>query len=136
MRRAVRPGGWVLALAEPDYGGQIRYPEALDGLGRLQTMSLERQGANPVIGRRLMALFLDAGLEQVESGLIGGEWRARSGDSANLAEEWQVIEHDLAGWISAAELERYRKLDEAAARRGDRILFVPTFYAIGRVSYD
>ena len=29
MRRVTRPGGWVLALAEPDYGGRIDYPADL-----------------------------------------------------------------------------------------------------------
>ena len=40
MRRVTRAGGWVLALAEPDYGGRIDYPQELAALGRLQAGAL------------------------------------------------------------------------------------------------
>lgn len=133
MRRVVRQGGWLLALAEPDYGGQIHYPKELDKLGRQQALSLERQGANPYLGRQLASLFLDAGLVQVESGLIGGEWQAAPGDADSLDKEWRMIEHDLGAWVAPEVLERYRRIDEAASRHGERILFVPTFYAIGQI---
>ena len=74
-RRLIRSGGWVLALAEPDYGGRIDYPEALVKTGRLQAESLRRQGADIHLGRRLGALFHQAGLLNIETGVVSGQWR-------------------------------------------------------------
>jgi SAM-dependent methyltransferase len=38
MLRVTRPGGGVLCLAEPDYGGRIEYPESLSALGALRAV--------------------------------------------------------------------------------------------------
>ena len=73
MARVTRPGGVVLALAEPDYGSRIDFPEPLPTLGQWQATSLEYQGADPRLGRRLSALFHQAGLVGVQTGVLGGE---------------------------------------------------------------
>ncbi len=132
MRRVTRPGGWVLALAEPDYGGRIDYPAALARLGALQRESLREQGADPEMGRKLAHLFLAAGLKKVEAGLLGGQFRA-AGSLQGFEQEWQMLQADLVGAAQAGELAELRSMDEAARRKGERILFVPTFYAIGQV---
>ena len=95
MRRVTRPGGWVLAMAEPDYGGRIDYPEDLIYLGELQETALRRQGAETRLGRRLSALFHAAGLQEVETGVLGGQWRDAP-SLEDLAREWEVLEVDLA----------------------------------------
>ncbi len=77
MKRAAKPGGWVLALAEPDYGGRIDYPPGLEALGKAQALALQAQGADAAIGRRLRSLFTDCELEQIETGIISAEWRGR-----------------------------------------------------------
>lgn len=135
MRRVVRPGGWLLALAEPDYGGRVDYPEELIHLGALQEAALRRQGAQTHLGRRLASLFHAAGLQEVESGVLGGQWRGQPSPD-ELAQEWNVLEADLAAGtandFTPVELARLRQLDAQAWARGQRVLFVPTFYAIGR----
>lgn len=130
MRRVTRPGGWVLALAEPDYGGRIDYPEELSQIGRLQTEALRWQGAKPETGRRLAGLFHQAGLQDVRAGLIGAEWAGD--DSTNMENEWQVIVDDLQGVAEKIELARLRRLDDDAWKKGERVLFVPIFFAWGR----
>ena len=55
MYRVTRSGGVVMALAEPDYGSRIDYPQELSLLGKWQMDSLEQQGADPFIGRKLRA---------------------------------------------------------------------------------
>jgi len=129
MARITKPGGAVLALAEPDYGGRIDYPEALVPLGEAQTASLKAQGANPLIGRRLAELFQTAGLINIQVGIIGSQWQPpRKGVDTS---EWQMLEHDLADQLPEAQFNEYRKLDQQAWESGSRVLYVPTFYAIG-----
>lgn len=132
MMRVIRPGGAIIALAEPDYGSRIDRPVELSGLGRLQGESLKKQGADPLMGRKLAGLFAKAGLEGVLSGVMGGEWGQRSLDNG-WEQEWTALESDLAGEVDPEKLADLRRIDAAAWAHGERILFVPTFYAIGRV---
>src|SRR4030065_2710935 len=62
MSRVTRSGGFVLALAEPDYGGRIDFPNPLSQIGSWQAAALREQGANPNIGRELRTLFSKANL--------------------------------------------------------------------------
>ena len=62
MCRVTQPGGWVLALAESDHRARIDYPDQLAVLGHHQTQSLEAQGADVSLGRKLRSLFIDTGL--------------------------------------------------------------------------
>lgn len=135
MRRVTRSGGWVLALAEPDYGGRLDYPPELESLGRLQAQALARQGAEVLMGRRLRALFHQAGLINVQAGLMGGEWRGVHA-AGEIAGEQAALRADLASQdeLAPAELERLLKADALAWENGERILFVPTFYACGQVA--
>ncbi len=132
MRQIVRPGGIVMALAEPDYGGRIDYPQSLAQVGELQQVALRRQGADSQAGRKLYGLFHRAGLVDIEGGLLGGQWSQRSTiDDMNV--EWMILRNDLAGSVSEDQLANLQEIDQIARQKGERILFVPTFYAWGRV---
>jgi SAM-dependent methyltransferase len=132
MRRVTRPGGVVLALAEPDYGGRVDYPAELSQLGRWQAESLRQQGADPEIGRKLAGLFNQAGLRQVETGVLGGEW-LNPPTPAEREMEWDVLQADLAGKIPSQDFSKMKELEQQAWERGERVLFVPTFFASGHV---
>lgn len=132
MVRITRPGGVVMALAEPDYGGRIDYPEPLARLGAWQTAALRDQGAETELGRRLAALFHEAGVAQVETGLLGGRWGSPDLPES-LEQEWAVLRADLGDRVPEAALEELFELDRAAWAWGERVLYVPTFYAWGRV---
>ncbi|MBG0784059.1 MAG: class I SAM-dependent methyltransferase [Anaerolineaceae bacterium] len=131
MRRVTKPSGVVIALAEPDHAARIDAPSPLDELGRLQTAALAAQGANIWMGRLLSQYFQKAGLEQVVSGLLGAEWSPSDQASSDL--EWDTVRSDLADMMSKADLSRYQAVDQAAWKAGTRVLFVPTFYAMGVV---
>ncbi len=132
LRRVTRPGGYILAFAEPDYGGRIDYPTELEELGILQTQSLKDQGADPEMGRKLAGIFRDAGLKQVQTGILGGEWQDESRfENADL--EWQVLLEDVGTIIPPDKLDNFRKSDNLARQQGSRVLYVPTFYAWGMV---
>lgn len=132
MVRVTQPGGIILALAEPDYGGRIDHPIELVNLGLKQAQALEEQGADPFIGRKVKGLFSQAGLFNIQSGIIGGHW-AEQPDFDSWDSEWNTLEHDLKDSIIPEELHNLRLLDAAAWQKGERILFVPTFYTWGRV---
>jgi ubiquinone/menaquinone biosynthesis C-methylase UbiE len=134
MRRVTLPGGWVLLLAEPDYGGRLDYPPTLARFGEWQTQALRTMGADPLIGRSLGALLLQAGLKHVHSGVLGGQWQHTQGEDGDL--EWQVFERDLAALDQPpppAQVAALRTADIQARRSGSRLLYVPTFYAAGIV---
>jgi ubiquinone/menaquinone biosynthesis C-methylase UbiE len=132
MRRVVRSGGWLLAFAEPDYGGRIDYPGSLGEVGELQRDALQAQGANPEIGRKLRSLFAGAGLMAITTGILGAEWHAEL-DERFTNSEWQALKSDLEGRLPTGELENLRDADREAWENQSRILFVPTFYAFGQV---
>jgi len=131
MRRAARPGGFVVAFAEPDYGGRLDHPAELSELGRLQEQSLRRQGADARLGRRLKALFQQAGLIHLESGVLGAQWAGQPSPE-EIQLEWQVLENDLKAILSKERLTRLRQIDWDAWQARERILYIPTFYAFGQ----
>lgn len=136
MRRICQPAGWVLILAEPDYTGRLDYPPELAQLATWQRQSLIQQGADPSLGRRLAVLCQRAGLKDVQYGVLGGQWKART-DVTAWENEWQVLENDLARLSPpppSHKVAGLRELDLQASQNGERILFVPTFYAWGRAS--
>jgi ubiquinone/menaquinone biosynthesis C-methylase UbiE len=136
MKRVTSPGGTVLALAEPDYGGRIDYPEQLSILKEWQTTSLINQGANPFMGRKIKALFNQAGLADVEVGVIGAQWKGDT-QKGEIRSEWDIIHSDLLALKNKSEVEKtadeIQKIDLAAWALGERILYVPTFFAWGKV---
>ena len=132
MARVTKPGGWVIALAEPDYGGRIDFPSELEPLGQAQVLALQDQGADTFIGRKLKGLFTDSGFTDIQSGIISAEW-GQDFNKTDFELEWSVLRKDLEGCFSPEELDKYYETDLEASREGRRILFVPIFYAFGRV---
>jgi hypothetical protein len=121
----------------------VDHPPELAPLGRLQAEALRQQGADPEIGRQLGELFVAAGL-QATVGVMAGRWNlpASPGDGfapgggfalgGGFEAEWAMRERDLAGLLPPEELRRLRSVDRQALATGQRVLFVPTFYALGR----
>lgn len=134
MVRVTTPGGYVCILAEPDYGGRIDFPEQLSTIAAYQTQALRDQGANPYVGRQLRSLLQKAGLTNVIAGVLGGQWTFPFElDEWEL--EWDVLENDLAYLPDAQQHYVTQKaLDRTAWVNGERVLYVPTFYAWGLVS--
>lgn len=134
MARVTRNGGFLCALAEPDYGGRIDFPPELSEIGIWQTEALREQGANPQMGRELRALFADAGLQDIEVGVLGGQWR-KDAASGEFELEWEVIQSDLQykkEFVAAAS--ELKSLELSSRTEHQRVLFVPTFYAFGKVN--
>lgn len=140
MARVTKPGSAVLALAEPDYGGRIDFPVRLEPLKELQTSGLQHLGADPELGRKLKGLFHRAGLVDITAGIIGAQWTSAP-SREEFDSEWEVIRHDLevlgkekSGLLGSSE--EMQMIDREAWRSGQRVLYVPTFYALGKVPPD
>ncbi len=132
MKRVTCPGGHILLLAEPDYTHRVDFPDKLAILGELQSDSLAKQGANPAIGRSIGSLMNQAGIQIIEIGLSGGQWQPAVSNH-DIVLEWKTLRADLEEFITDKTLEEMEQLDLIARTSGERILYVPTFYAIGRV---
>jgi len=130
MVRVTRPGGAVLVCAEPDYGGRIDHPDL--PLREWQAEALRHEGADPFVGRRLRALFALPAVRQTEVGIIPGLW-----DLAALRREyegeWALWQRSLEGQVSPGELARAKAAGRAAIESGERLVFVPMFFALVRV---
>jgi SAM-dependent methyltransferase len=131
MKRVTQPRGHVIAFAEPDYLHRLDQPEELVPLGKWQTEALRRQGADPGLGARLAKLFFEAGIHIIETGTIESKDSEPSLEDWKL--EWDVIVSDLHGWVPQEEIQRMKDLDRQARGRGTRVLYVPTYFAWGRV---
>jgi SAM-dependent methyltransferase len=130
MVRVTQPGGAVLICAEPDYGGRLDYPDL--PLREWQTEALRCEGADPFLGRKLRALFALPAVRQIEVGLIAGLW-----DLADLRREfegeWALWQRSLEERVAADELTRAKAAGRAAIESGERLIFVPVFFALVQV---
>ncbi|WP_299027987.1 class I SAM-dependent methyltransferase [uncultured Thermanaerothrix sp.] len=130
--RVTRPGGFVAALAEPDYGGRIDYPPEFCPLGDYQIRAIQKAGGNPFIGRKLAELFTQAGLIHLRVGILGAYWQYPP-NPQEITSGWSLLKMDLQEEIPLESLERWERRDRIAWEQGKRILFVPTFFAWGQV---
>jgi SAM-dependent methyltransferase len=131
MKHVTKPGGHIIAFAEPDYSQRIDKPNELIPLGEWQTESLKRQGADPGFGSRLAESFFEAGIKINETGTIQGVDKEPSPEEWEM--EWAVIESDLAGVVPGADIQKMKTLDRQARAKGERVLHVPTYFAWGQV---
>lgn len=131
MKRVTKSGGYVVAFAEPDYSNRIDKPKELAQLGKWQTESLKRQGADPGLGARLAESFFQAGIQIHETGTIQSVGHEASIDEWKI--EWAVIESDLAGFVPDAYIQEMKALDKTAREAGEHVLNVPTYFAWGRI---
>jgi len=137
MARVTRPGSAVLALAEPDYGGRIDYPRELEIINQWQSAGIRHLGGDPNFGRQIKGLFHQAGFSNIETGVIGAQWKAPP-SREDIESEWKVIHHDLSTLGKensefSKNSEGLKNLDIQSWANGERILYVPTFYVLGRV---
>lgn len=128
MARVTRPGGAVLVCGEPDYGGRVDWPDL--PIGQWQAEALQRQGADPFVGRKLRALLRQAGLD-AEVGVIPSLWDAAALRD-NFEDEWALLTRDVAGLVDEATFKRARDAAWRAIEDGTRLVFMPVFYGLGR----
>ena len=136
MVRLARPGGWVVGL-EPDTEAAICYPPhpAFDRLCEIFSMAFSRNGADPHFGRRMAALYRQAGLRDVTVEGRAGVYPAghsRRTIRADLVRSMrpQILE------LGLADEQELDELDAAARKHFEdpEVLVMPSlnFLAWGR----
>ena len=130
MVRVTKPGGAVLICAEPDYGGRIDHPDL--PLRQWQSEALRREGADPRTGRKLRALLAAPGVRQATVGVISGLWDAPM-LRLEFEAEWALWQRSYAGLVEPGELAGIKTADLAAIEHGERLAYLPVFYALARV---
>ena len=126
MVRVCKKRGYVIALAEPDYGGWLEYPEY--GLGEGHIESLNKEGADPYMGRKIQTLFESAGL-QTKISIIAQVWDKQN-LLKNIEEEWERVFE--AGLISYEDFKVKVKLEKETIEKNQRMIFMPVFTAFGK----
>ena len=131
MARVTKHGRHVIAFAEPDYQSRIDYPEIFQKIGEVQNRSLEFQGVDLSIGRRMGAMFRSLGLKNVNVGLLAGEWIDPSPQVFDA--EWDISAYDLGGLVPVDEILDLKAKARETWLSGQGTVFIPTFYAYGIV---
>jgi ubiquinone/menaquinone biosynthesis C-methylase UbiE len=132
MIRVTKKGGYLVSFAEPDYGGRIDFPPEFIQLREYQILGLLEAGADPRMGRKLKSLFHTCGLQEIHCGVYEGNWD-QDPSREEIESEWQILKEDLAGILSADEIKKLQDHELSAWKQGSRLIYVPTFYAWGKV---
>ncbi|MBY8999572.1 MAG: methyltransferase domain-containing protein [Candidatus Heimdallarchaeota archaeon] len=126
--RVCKKKGHVAALAEPDYGGWVEYPEM--NLGKKHIEYLREEGADPLAGRKILSYFESAGFK-TEVSVIAQTWNQEN-LLCNIEEEWKrILNADL---ISQKEFDQLVRKEKDLINQNRRTIFIPVFTAIGRKS--
>jgi ubiquinone/menaquinone biosynthesis C-methylase UbiE len=115
MRRVLKPGG-LLGVRDADRAGELFWPPQSTLVNALELWSrlLQRNGADPFIGRRLRSLLDELGMRRVEAGASyechgNSESVHRAAETAGSYFSGQFAEQVVAlGWIEQSEVEQIR----------------------------
>jgi SAM-dependent methyltransferase len=129
--RVLAPGGTMIACAEPDYGGALEHPESCSIMG-LIAGHLYKEGADPMVGRKLPGLFPQERWDIVDLQVHPmGSWNRSSGEEAARTLIARV-ERELGGRVQEKVLMRWADSVRREMRRGGCFLFVPHFALLAR----
>lgn len=133
MARVTCKEGVVLATGEPDYGGDLYYPE--DKAHFLFVNHLEKRGIDLYAGRKLRSLFKKAGLKP-EIGIDTTSLDTMNKDNEELKRflnHFWFTENFLSrmGWAEQ-EIKDYKEEQIELIEKRLSFRFTPFFYALGR----
>lgn len=124
--RVLKDGGVFVALAEPDYEATIDYPPAASSR-ELVAAAVRRMGGEPAAGRRLPGWLAAAGFELWKFGVLNSAW-APARWAAEEEREFELLRR----WLGADADDKLKRARQAAIERGERLYFLPIFYAAAK----
>jgi len=132
MARVTRINGYVFASLEPDFGGEIRWPENKKVDPIFAGKAVRGKGGDPFIGRKLRMLFVRAGL-QTEVGISNLEiWNCKQYEKRYLSSREEYRQTLRDNGLSKEEIRSWEREYQKALDEGIAMEFFPQFYAIGR----
>ena len=120
-------GGYLMSLAEPDYGRRTDRPSELSIIDCELAAQLAQEGADPDMGPKVERLFNKAGL-RTESGFTESGWGPDE-HRREFRHEWTYVEKVLKGQTG---LKRFREVERKAIEQGTRRSSMPVHWALGR----
>jgi SAM-dependent methyltransferase len=128
LKRCLKPGGWLLIFAEPDYGGRIDFPGELEIIKSIQLAALTKMGADPSIGRKLKGMLTNSGFHAQYGGILGSEWQETALENLNQSTDIENILYDAPHSGMNINLEQLAEMNQYAVLDGSRMTYVPTFF--------
>lgn len=129
MKNVLIPTGWVVSIAEPDYGGRIDFPLSIDYSSVIIKRLLE-EGADPFVGRKLEYFFSKSSLANVQWGLSSIPFGIEL-VKMNFDKEWDFVEK-LAKHEMDPKLKGIKRMEKKFLKEEKRSYFMPVFYCMGR----
>lgn len=129
MHRILKPGGHAVIGAEPDFGGVLEHPEAA-GIQSLIAGVLRKHGADPDVGRRLLALFAPEHWERSIHVHQPGPQASPTGEMLELMV--RRVRQTLDGEVRPSVVERWEQEVRQAASDGTFFSCVPHFALTAR----
>lgn len=129
-RRALRPGGWMIVVAEPDYGGALEHPASC-AVMKMVADRLAAEGADPMIGRKLPSFFADRGwdIEDFQVHPVGPEGYGHGEAARRHAGR---VRRMLDGKVDATLLDLAEAEIIRSSSSGGWFSFVPHFGLLAR----
>jgi len=134
INRVVKPGGLIIAMAEPDFGGRIDEPDLRQA--PLYSAALAMEGIDPCIGRKLPKIFRQAGFKPeigVWNLLVEGPVLSEAeGSSITFENLWDSFFTVVQPVASKADLIRMKKSWKRQAEAGLSLTHLPIFWAVAK----
>ena len=121
VRRVLAPGGALVAVGEPDFGGALEHPPET-ALAPAWISALRRAGADPFVGRKLPGALAAAGFASAEAEIFG-RLEPPTGVPALRQAEAALLRG--LGLTPGEERAVTKALGAAARAGGDALAFVP-----------
>lgn len=130
----LKGGGFMILCAEPDYGGTLEYPESASIMGMIAGL-LYKQGADPMIGRRLASLFPPEQWDIVDFQAHSLDPRRPDPNSDWVRKRIFNVRQQLSGHAEEKVLGRWESELQKSVVQGSYFCHVPHFGLLARKKY-
>ncbi|MFH1438575.1 MAG: methyltransferase domain-containing protein [Pseudomonadota bacterium] len=127
----LKGGGFMIVCAEPDYGGTLEYPESASIMGMIAGL-LYKQGADPMVGRKLAGLFPPGKWDIVDFQIHALDPRRPDPDGDWVQRRIFSVRQQLSGHAEEKVLGRWESELRKSVARGSYFCHVPHFGLLAR----